>query len=114
MDNYKVGELVEPPYFDGVYPEGLQKKAFDDPFNSAEYVESCRKQARALGMVRSNFLTKGSRSRIEKALFYLHRPLIAARHLVAGCACPTYLLPVAQMIRDLAMRNGRVSVLDIG
>lgn len=109
------GDIIDPPYFDGVYPEGLEKEPFDDPFNSAGYQAFCRSQAKSLGMVRSAFLTKGSRfTRIEKALFYLHRPRIAARHLISGCACLAHLMPVAQMIRDVSMRNGKVRVLDVG
>lgn len=109
---FRAGDVVPPPYFTGIYPEGLEKRDFEDPFNTAEWLETCRHSARVLGIAESNFLANSSR--IAKALFYLRSPKLAARHLVAGSACPAYLLPAAQMLRDVYLRSGRVSVLDVG
>jgi putative methyltransferase (TIGR04325 family) len=113
-----VGDAIEPPYFHGVYPEGLAKADFDDPFNTPGWVDHCRVAAKRVGIARSAYLGDPSRSLAKtaaaKALHYLTSPRMAAAHLVSGTACSRHLLPVAQMIRDVHLRAERVRVLDIG
>ncbi len=118
METAQAPVIIEPPYFDGVFPEGLEKADFEDPFNTPGWIDHCRVAARRLGIVRSAYLGDPSRSLVRtaanKALHYLASPRMAARHLVSGTACERHLLPVAQMIRDVHLREGKVRVLDIG
>lgn len=118
VDIYAVGDRVPPPYFFGVLPEGLEKRAFDDPFNTQGWLDHCRqaanklgiRQGRALGSVRASRRTLA----LTNAFACLRSPALAARLLTAGTACPGHLLPVAAMIQDIYLRQKRVSVLDVG
>jgi putative methyltransferase (TIGR04325 family) len=113
-----IGDRIEPPYFTGVYPEGLAKAVFEDPFNTQGWIDHCRIAAKRMGIAHSAYLGDPARSLAKtaaaKALHYLRSPRMAAAHLVSGTACSRHLLPVAQMIRDVHMRTGRARVLDIG
>lgn len=113
VTRFRVGDLVPPPYFSGVKPEGIEKKDFEDPFNTPAWIETCRYAARSLAIEKAGFLGNADRSRMDQALFYLRSPRLAARHLISG-GCPGHLWPAVQMMRDLFLRNGKLSVLDIG
>lgn len=102
-----------PPHFAGVLPEGIDNQP-DDPFAKPEWLDHCRCVASRMGIVRSSFLADTSYPRWRKLLSYVANPARAARHLLAGAACPRYLLPAAAMIHDVFLRQGSVSVLDVG
>ncbi len=109
-----VGDLMSPPYFSGVYAD--EPCAGPDPFNTPGWLSHC--QHAAEGIPRCAFLGTASRSAWRTALgkgyAYLRSPRWAARHFLTGTACARHLWPVAAMIRDLYLQQGKVSVLDIG
>ena len=105
-------------HYAGVLPEGLDTSEFDDPFSSAGWLDYCRRSARKMGIARARYLGNPDRSIMGTALgrlcHYMTSPMVAARHFMTGAACARHLLPVAYMMRDVWLREGRVRVLDIG
>jgi putative methyltransferase (TIGR04325 family) len=115
---YAVGAVVPPPYFFGVFPAGLQKAHYDDPFNTEGWIDHCRHAAGRLGIERSAHLADPAISRrtlaIKNALVALRSPSLAGQLLTSGGSLPRYLAPVASMIHDVHQRTGRATVLDVG
>jgi putative methyltransferase (TIGR04325 family) len=115
---YAVGDLVPPPYYFDELPEGLQKAAFDDPFNTPGWIDHCRHAARKLGIRHSAYLGRTRQSRIKRALAaaisYARSPALVKQALLSGGGCSRHLQPIASMITDVHLRDGKVSVLDVG
>ena len=113
-----IGDAIKPPYFSGVFPEGLMQAPFENPFNTDGWIDHCRVAAKRMGIAHASYLGNPLRSlqrtALGKALHYLVSPRMALTHLVSGVACSRHLLPVAHLIRDVHLRHGRVRVLDIG
>ena len=117
IEGFRVGDTVPPPYYFGALPEGLTKSAFEDPFNTDGWIDHCRQLSRKLGIAHSSFLCRDMprwRRALASVYSYARSRASTQQVLLSGSACPRYLQPVAGLIRDIHLRRGTVSVLDIG
>ena len=114
---FPIGARVRPPFFFGAHSIE-ESNLSGDPFATDEWQDHCRSLARRAGIASAAYLgnpeTPVWRLAARQVLRLACRPSTVARAAIAGSICSRHLLHVAALIRDIYLRRGSVSVLDVG